>query len=1199
MFEILRYEFVTRARRLSTWVYALILFALALLWFMAAGGFFQGANISFGSGKLFVNSPFVIATSTGVLSLFGTVILAAIMGRAVQQDAEYRTEAFLFTSPITRGQYLGGRFLGSFGVAVLIFVCMVPGFFIASLLPGMDAARFGPNHASAYLWPLLTVLLPNMLLVGTLFFTLAGLTRRMLPVYIGAVVMLLGWLLATQLLRDIDNKTLASLLDPYGQIAAGRLTEYWTVDDRNTRLTPLEGAFLWNRLLWLGVSLAIAGVCFWRFSFTAADTGSARRWFGRKGNATTAEEPMAAAPQAFDLHASVSKPGWSLLPHLVWLQLRATIRNVYFAALVVAGLLFMVLAQTTSGAIYGTSTWPVTAQIMQLVSGSFTLFMLVIITFYAGEIVWRERESRLDQIVDATPMPTWLGMTSKFIALLAIPALLQALLMICGMLLQLGKGYTHLQPLLWVHQLFGLDLVDYWIVCALALTLHSVLNQKYLAHFAMILYYIAQVASSGLGLEDRLYKFGSTPSVTYSDMNGFGHFLWPLRVFQSYWTAAAVLLLAIGYLAWTRGTVTGWRERVEIARSRLSLPLIGTMAVALLAFVSIGAYIAWNTHYLNPFRPEYVQQSIQADYERRFKGYERDPIPTITDVAVSVDLFPKVQGLRAKGRYLLVNNTDRPIENLLISTSNDQHLVFRLLKFDRPGEIVERAFDDDVMRWQFAEPIPPGASAQLDFDLEVQTRGFQQGSSNTNIVANGTFIANYAFMPQLGYQRGNELSRDQDRRKFGLGERARMADRDDPVGLQQTVFGPSGSWVKYRGEVSTDAGQIAISPGYVSKQWTSDDGRVHAAYAMDVPIMNFYAFQSAAYAVHHGEWREVPIDIYYQPGHEFNLDAMVSGAQASFDFCSAAFGPYQYRQLRILEFPRYQTFAQSFPNTVPFSEGIGFIARVKPDDPHDIDYPFYVTAHEVAHQWWGHQVVAADVQGSTMIIESFAQYSALMAMKQHFGAARMHRFLSYELNRYLTGRGFEQKKEQPLARVENQQYIHYAKGSLVMYALQDYLGEDVVNGVLKKFHDEYAFKGPPYPNTTRFLQLLREVVPADRAYIVDDWFETITLYDNRARAAHARALEGGKWEVTIDVSAAKLRADDLGKEQPVPLADIIEIGVLDENDDPILLEKHRIDTPDASFKVIVDRKPVKAGIDPINLLIDRKPSDNVMPVTID
>ncbi|CAN5317921.1 hypothetical protein BH09PSE6_BH09PSE6_19910 [soil metagenome] len=519
MFEILRYEFTTRARRLSTWVYALILFALALLWFMAAGGFFQGANISFGSSRLFVNSPFVLATSTGVLSLFGTVILAAIMGRAVQQDAEYRTEAFLFTTPITRGQYLGGRFLGAFGVALLIFVCMVPGFFIASLLPGMDAERFGPNHASAYLWPLLVVLLPNMLLVGVLFFTLAGLSRRMLPVYIGAVVMLLGWLLATQLLRDIDNKMLASLLDPYGQIASGRLTEYWTVDERNTRLVPLEGAFLWNRLLWLGISATIAAVCFWRFSFSAADTGSARRWFGRKRGAPVPDETLA-APQRFDLHARPTTPGWALLPHLVRSQLRAAIRNVYFVALVVAGLLFMVLAQTTSGAIYGTSTWPVTAQIMQLVSGSFSLFMLVIITFYAGEIVWRERESRLDQIVDATPLPTWLGMTAKLIALMAIPALLQALLMACGMLLQLGKGYTHLQPSLWLHQLFGLDLIDYWLICALALTLHSVLNQKYLAHFAMILYYIVSVSSSGLGLEDRLYKYGSTPSVTYSALNG-------------------------------------------------------------------------------------------------------------------------------------------------------------------------------------------------------------------------------------------------------------------------------------------------------------------------------------------------------------------------------------------------------------------------------------------------------------------------------------------------------------------------------------------------------------------------------------------------------------------------------------------------------------------------------------------------------
>ena len=141
---------------------------------------------------------------------------------------------------------------------------------------------------------------------------------------------------------------------------------------------------------------------------------------------------------------------------------------------------------------------------------------------------------------------------------------------------------------------------------------------------------------------------------------------------------------------------------------------------------------------------------------------------------------------------------------------------------------------------------------------------------------------------------------------------------------------------------------------------------------------------------------------------------MIAATKAGLDYFTTAFGPYQHQQFRIIEFPRYAAFAQSFPNTIPYSEGIGFIARVRPDDPEDIDYPYYVTAHELAHQWWGHQVPGGNVQGETMLVETLAQYSALMVMKRKYGEAKMQRFLRYELDRYLLGRSTEQKKELPL-----------------------------------------------------------------------------------------------------------------------------------------------------------------------------------------
>jgi aminopeptidase N len=424
-----------------------------------------------------------------------------------------------------------------------------------------------------------------------------------------------------------------------------------------------------------------------------------------------------------------------------------------------------------------------------------------------------------------------------------------------------------------------------------------------------------------------------------------------------------------------------------------------------------------------------------------------------------------------------------------------------------------------------------------------------------------------------------------------------MRSRDDTAGLAFNYLSHDADFITFRAEVVTDADQWAIAPGYLQREWLQD-GRHHFIYAMDSPILNFFAFQSARYAVRHDRWNDVAIDVYYQPGHEYNLDRMIAATKASLDYYTKNFGPYQHRQFRILEFPRYASFAQAFPNTIPYSEAIGFIARVREDDKDDIDYPYYVTAHEAAHQWWAHQVIGGDVQGSTMLSETLAQYSALMVMKQKYGEAKMQKFLQYELDRYLIGRAGEQKKELPLGKVENQDYIHYRKGSLVMYALADYIGEANVNRALRELRDEYAFKGPPYPNSTALIDKLRAVTPARYRYVIDDWFESITLYDNRATKAVAHKLPDGRYEVAIDVVSNKRKADELGKESDAPLDDWIDIGVLDADGAPLYREKQHITADKATFKAIVAGKPARAGIDPFNLLIDRKPKDNTVAVEV-
>jgi hypothetical protein len=346
---------------------------------------------------------------------------------------------------------------------------------------------------------------------------------------------------------------------------------------------------------------------------------------------------------------------------------------------------------------------------------------------------------------------------------------------------------------------------------------------------------------------------------------------------------------------------------------------------------------------------------------------------------------------------------------------------------------------------------------------------------------------------------------------------------------------------------------------------------------------------------------------------------MLASSRAGLGYYEANFGPFQFKQYRIIEFPRYRTFAQSFPNTIPFAESIGFIMRLA--KPTDVDLSYFVTAHELGHQWWGHQLIGGRVAGSNMMSETLAQYSAYMVMQQKYGKDYMHRVMRHFLDRYLRGRSNEVRHERPLALVEREDYVWYSKGGQIMYTLADYIGADKVNLALHDFLMQYRYANAAnqtdaagsaagasrgvgavdqaYPDTRQLIEALRAQTPPEFQYLIDDGFNRIVLYDDKALTAIARRTPAGKYEVTLDVQARKSQVDAEGKETPMPLADYIEIGVFSGKKDgekPLYLEKKKMTRERQTYTILVDEKPTFAGIDPYNKLIDRIADDNMIEV---
>ncbi|MGO9707953.1 MAG: M1 family aminopeptidase, partial [Polyangiaceae bacterium] len=1069
---IASFELRKRLTMLSTYVYLAVFFACGVLLVFVEGGAFSGVAAGAGSEKVHANAPFLVSDLISSISNLGVLMSAAVFGQAVHQDFEAGTSHLFFTMPIKRRSYLTGRFLGALIFVLFVFSGIGLGALLGSVSPVIvERSLFGPFRLAPFVWPYVTFVLPNVIFTGAIFFALGTLTRKMMPVYVGAVVLALGYLAAQAILSDLDNKQLAAMLDPFGGGAAAAIFRYWTPSEKNTKLLPITGLLLANRAVWLSIGLGALGLTYAKFDFSA-ETSKDRP----KKPSDDAEAPPPAT-DAEPLPSSFAHRGTGellvLLGRTAWLELAETVKSVYFGVFILAGGILALTLTHFATRLFGSPVWPVTSQIVEFTTSSFGLFIIIIITIYAGEIVWRERDLRFDQIADALPIPSWVPCLAKLVALCLTPAVVLAAVPVFGICYQTFNGYHHYELGLYLEWLYGVAFPRYLFLCVLAFAVQSVVQHKYIGHFAMVAYYVFQIFEGKIGLEHGLVRYGRIPRPTYSDMNGFGHFVKPIAFYCVYWTGFSIILATVALLFWTRGTETSWRTRLRIARTRFTAWPMAFAALGLVVAAGAGSAIYYESDVLNKFHTEHETEALRAQYEKTYKRTESMPQPRITDVKVDFDIYPETETLDARGTYQIANKSGEPIQRVYVDLNRDQ--PYRKLVVggsDHPTESESNAAMG-VYAFDLPTPLAPGATIPLEFDIHFHDAGFKDDGNRTDICENGTFFNSFG-LPHLGYMRRAELSLDNDRKKYGLPPRDRLPDLRDAKGLENNLISPDADWVTFESTVSTSPDQIAVVPGYLEKEWT-ENGRRFFHYKMDAKILDFYSVLSARYLVKRDVWenplgaagaptREVKLEIYYHPGHEYDLDEMMRGLKDTLTYDTAAFGPYQHRQARILEFPRYEMFAQSFPNTIPWSEGTGFINRVDPTKESDVDLPYYGAGHELSHQWWAHQVIGGNVQGVTLLDETLAEYSAFMVLKKRFGANNMRRFLKYEMDQYLRGRALEQKREVPLERVEDQAYIRYAKGAVVMYALQDYIGEDTVNGALRAFLNKYKFQGPPYPN---------------------------------------------------------------------------------------------------------------------------------------
>jgi ABC-2 type transport system permease protein len=1162
--EIVFFEWRYQSRQIA--------FLAACLLFLLLG--FTLSVTRFGPDNVAVNSPWLVMEGFGLLSLITLIAAGIFTASAVLRDDEYQMRDLIHTTPVGRFPYLLGRFGGAFLATLTAVTLSGLGMAAGALMPWLPPERVAAMDVRPYLAAFGVITLPNVLFVTALLFAVAVLTRNAIATYAAAVVLYVLYFVCAALTDSPlmagsrpggGGGTLPSLIDPFALTSFFDVTRYWTAAEKNTRFIPIEGTLLLNRLFWIASALGILAIVYRRFDFRM-----------RRASVPVGSRDGAALETRRASRPLIRPEGTS------WLAMYLSCTRLEIRTLLTKSTLLLLLlwlgwaVSEIHGSVltgeYNSVSYPATGLLLAALQTPATILGTMLILFYGAELFWREQRFLMASIVDSTPVSGAAMIAAKWTALVVLlGAVLLGGVAVC-IALQVSKGYFHFQPFLYLSFFYfvGVPLLLY---AAASLFIHALSPGKYAGMIFFVLFMIVARRAAALGLEHDLWRFAAAPPVRYTELNGFGHDAAPFHWFMLHWALLALLLATLAATLWRR-VAAPWKERFRL----LVRPSV-MARVLVVAFAITGSWIFYNTNVVRAYVTTEELFDWQADYEKAYKHIETMPRPRIHAVDSEVDLYPAERRYRVAGRYALVNESTQPIASVYVATRREARLAGLSIPTAQPATKDDRF---GMHRFDFQPPLAPGARAELRFDLSFDARGFAAGQQDDAVVGNGTFLMNFRAFPTLGYRDSYELSDLRERRKRGLSGTSAASLAES--GAHGAVDGSMDEWVDFRGTVSTAGDQIALAPGRLERSWQRG-GRRWFRYRTEAPILNRFAITSGRYAVAKRQHGSVGIELYHHPTHAANVEHMLGTAAASLDVMQASFGRYPHRELRIVELSSYWPMAgYALPGTIYIREDRGFLT-----DARDKERPDLIArrvAHEVAHQWFGHRVQVADVEGASVIVESLTKYSELLIVERMRGREHVRQLLEIELDRYLSGRAGDAYPEVPLYKSDDQAYLFYNKAAVVLFALRDLLGKEAMERALRAMTQEHR------PTSVDLVRHLRAVANPGQDALIDQWMREIVLYDLRVDTAQASRRADGRYDVTVRIGAGKSRTDDHGHEQPIAFDEPVEISIAAETG-VLDARKHVLRAGMNEINLIVDARPSSVTVDPWITRIDRNPVDNV------
>lgn len=1166
---------------LKYWLTRPVFYVYATVFFLLAMGTMAGSAGVFGEGSSnafsIANAPFNLFSDLAFLQKLLLFLLPTLVGVAIYRDFGSNMHSLLYAYPFTKRDYLLGKFVGSFLLVMMIGLATELGLLAGTLLPGVNPAQVVSLRLSAYWFLFYMYLLPNLFIMGVIVFWVVTFSRNIYTGYLTVLAVLMLREVLNRIFQGGDVGNPGQWLDPFGETAMYYFTQFWTPLEKNTQPLPAEPIILYNRLLWLGLSVGLFAVGYRWFSFSQ----HAFQWGWKKRGTPVALYKKEGSVQHIDLPPTTFDYSWVHQLKTAWrlsqTDFRYILRSGGFLIITAIGTLFNLVLMLQMNPLSETKTLPVTWLILGFPILIFSMFITGLTFLYSGFLVQRAKAARMNDLINTTPAPNWVLLLSQLLAMIKVQLALLSLLMITGIGVQVYNGYYYFEIDQYLSSLFGIHLIGLVIWALAAFWVHTIVGSPYLGLFVLLLGAMGILYLSELGVQQYLLKFNQTPNtgfyLKYSDLNGYGHDLISYLLYKTYWLLGGIFLFFATLLFWQRLRTETFVERLRMAWVRTKDRLAYALAISLAVFIGMGFFIYQQGKKTQAF-PSGTEAEMRTGFNKKFDAYRDIPQPRVTEVFIALDLSPEMRSFTAKGHCILINKNAGPVNTLLVRTGFDEITHLRM-EPSFAKTTVDSTYKFGI--YELQNPMLPGDSLKLYFEIK-NTPNFLL-LQNSNVLKNGTYLKS-DILPKIGYLESGEKALPTDTAALYNHYQSRDADL-----------------VAFEAVISTIKSQTAVAPGNLVKTWTKD-GRRYFHYKTARDIKPVFGFNSGRFEVKRASFQNTDLRIYYHPTHTYCLDGLMDGLKASLAYNTQHFGPYPHDLAQVIEFSRSEgNYATTAGNCIPTSE-MRFIVDNRKTEEGYHDLSFYVTAHELTHQWWGNQVIPADVLGAVMVTESVTEYLTAKIYEQKYGKALAEQFIGLQRRRYQLTRSVRSDTEPPLIYVDpDQSYISYGKGAFAFYTLSEYIGEANLDTALKAYFNKVKNQGPPYTTSLELVSYLKKATPDSLQYLVKDMFETVTFYENSLQNVQKTKLADGKYQLEIEAEIKKYRQGGLGQKTYLDdFKDYIEIGLYGKGDQTqsFYCKQWKLSNGTNKITIVTDQEPAAVELDPHARLMDAAGFKNKM-----